>query len=308
MSHDPLSFGLGEMPEERLRLVGDSGRPWLEQLPGVVAECVARWSLTLHAGFSDLSYNYAAPGVRADGSAIVLKVCYPDADFRNELAALQLFAGRGVVRLLEADASRGAMLLERLIPGVPLSAVGDAERQANIAASVMRKLWRPAPPGQILPSVATWIDHMADAAPKLLPGSAMPPALVERALALYSRLSATASEPVLLHGDLHQGNILSAQREAWLAIDPKGVTGPAIWETGPLLLNLLAQPADTAANRQRLDQFVARLAEELGFSEWEIRAWGVVRAVLASFWSLEDSGTAWHGAQTLADLLDRPGH
>ncbi len=40
-----------------------------------------------------------------------------------------------------------------------------------------------------------------------------------------------------MHGDLHHGNILSATREPWLAIDPKGVIGDLTYETTAFLRN-----------------------------------------------------------------------
>jgi streptomycin 6-kinase len=61
------------------------------------------------------------------------------------------------------------------------------------------------------------------------------------ALARAERLSAdlleSAATEVLLHGDLHHFNILSARREPWLCIDPKGMRGHPGYEVGPFLLN-----------------------------------------------------------------------
>ena len=56
-------------------------------------------------------------------------------------------------------------------------------------------------------------------------------------LTLIADLLASGGEPLLLHGDLHQGNILAAGRAPWLAIDPKGVVGEATYETAALLHN-----------------------------------------------------------------------
>jgi len=41
-----------------------------------------------------------------------------------------------------------------------------------------------------------------------------------------------------MHGDFHHYNVLSSDR-GWLAIDPKGMLGPAAYEVGPLLMNPL---------------------------------------------------------------------
>ena len=52
-----------------IELRGAAGAEWLERLPAIVARCEERWSLAVGPPFPELSYNYAAPVVRADGTA-----------------------------------------------------------------------------------------------------------------------------------------------------------------------------------------------------------------------------------------------
>ena len=70
----------------------------------------------------------------------------------------------------------------------------------------------------------------------------LPPRLVTEAQRLYVDLLASSAPAVLLHGDLHHGNILR-HGEDWVAIDPKGVIGEPAYECGPLLFNPLPQVA-----------------------------------------------------------------
>jgi streptomycin 6-kinase len=42
---------------------------------------------------------------------------------------------------------------------------------------------------------------------------------------------------VLLHADLHYENVLAADREPWLAIDPKPMLGVAEYQVAPALWN-----------------------------------------------------------------------
>jgi len=112
-------------------------------------------------------------------------------------------------------------------------------------------------------------------------------------------------EPVLLHGDLHHDNILAAERQPWLAIDPKGLVGEPEYEVGALLRNpmpgLLAIPHPERVLARRLDI----LAESLGFDRDRLRAWGLAQAVLAAWWSIEDHGQGWETWIACAALLDR---
>lgn len=279
-------------------MLGDTGAAWLRRLPGIAAECARRWSLALGAPFPQLSINYAAPGIRADGAPVVLKICIPGPEFLTEAEALRLCDGRGSVQLLAADLDQGALLLERLHPGTPLLDIdaapedGDEARANSIAAGVMRQLCRPVPASHPFPSFNEWVEHMAERSPRLL-GDAHPrlSRWIDYALALFADLRASGDDrPVVLHGDLHHGNILSATRQPWLAIDPKGVVGEPVCETGPLLINALPSPVGPAAFRRCLDRRVDQLAEELGFDRQRLRAWGIVRAVMSSYWTVEDHG------------------
>jgi streptomycin 6-kinase len=134
----------------------EKGRAWLDRLPALLATCERRWGLTIGVRFPSQSPHYVAPALRADGAALVVKVCAPTGEFVQEAEALRLFAGRGTVQLLACDPSNEVLLLERLQPGTPLSCVADDEQATFIAATVMRQLWRPVPQGHPFPSVFDW--------------------------------------------------------------------------------------------------------------------------------------------------------
>ena len=295
------------VPENLVRTVvalrGEAGAEWLRNLPALTAELESRWSLKVDRPFPALSFNWAAPAVR-DAAPAVLKLSFPgDKEFRTEAAALELFDGRGACRLLEISLDRGAMLLERLQPGTRLTAVEDDEEATTIAAGVMKKLRRPAPSEHAFPLVSDWTRGFERLRSRFDGGTGpMPADLVGRAESLFAELLASPGEPMLLHGDLHQENILKAGREPWLAIDPKGVVGEAAYETAALLHNpvgALDAPDPKGLLERRLDV----LSEELGLDRARIRAWGIAQAVLAAYWSLEDSGRAWDEALVFARLL-----
>ena len=100
------------------------------------------------------------------------------------------------------------------------------------------------------------------------------PGLVQRAEAASQEFFAEAYVPTLIHGDLHHFNILSSER-SWLAIDPKGVIGPAAYEVGPLLTNpwvVRGLPPEAAQLTAREFQF-SRNAWELKGSASASGAW-----------------------------------
>ena len=120
---------------------------------------------------------------------------------------------------------------------------------------------------------------------------------------LFAELLGSQSEPVLLHGDLHHDNILAAERQPWLALDPKGIVGEPAYEVGALLRNpmpgILALPDVRGVLARRLDQF----AEELTLERQRLLGWGIAQAVLSGWWSYEDHGHGWEPAVACAEIL-----
>jgi streptomycin 6-kinase len=290
-------------PAFRQRVVGvagQSGEAWVDALPTLVASFAGRWRLAILPPYQPPSYNYVAPAVRADGTGCVLKACLPGPERETEPAMLDLCDGRGMVRLLEHDPEAGVMLLERLEPGTPLLELQDDDEATRIAARVMRRFWRPVPQEHVFPSIADWLRGFDRHCEANNGGSGpLPRDLFERAESLAPQLLASSAEPVVLHGDLHHWNILAAQREPWLAIDPKGVTGEPAYDVGAWLRNPMPNIPETPV----LERRVAIFADELGFDRQRLVAWGAVGAVLSAVWSAEGGGTNWGPATVAAERL-----
>lgn len=280
------------------------GAEWLENLPNLLAECEQRWGLVIRPSNFTLSYNYVAPATLADGTEIVLKVGVPNRELRTEIAALRIYDGRGCVRLLDADPDAGILLLERLSPGEMLTIVTDDDEATRLAALAMQTLWRPLPAVYNFPSVADWTGGLAKLREEFGGGTGpYDQKLVETAESLFTDLLASSSEPVLLHGDLHHYNILSAG-DGWKAIDPKGVAGEPAYEVGALLRNpftIFAEPDLKRITARRLDI----LAETLDMDRERLRQWSLAQAVLSAWWSYEDGGDAavWEPTMRLASVL-----
>lgn len=284
---------------------GDEGSAWLGRLPDIISKCEELWSLETGPPFANLSYNFAAPARRIDGAEFVIKIGVPRDELVSEIEALQHYDGRGSVRLVDARSDQGVLLLERLEPGdmmVDLCPENDDEATA-IAAGVMGQLWQPVAPGHNFKKIEEWFEGLA-ALRTAFNGSCgpFPKKLVETAESLYADLSQSMSKPVLLHGDLHHYNILSATRAPWLAIDPKGVVGEAVYEVGALLRN----PLDlmTWPNLERiLKRRVAILAEMLELDRQRILGWSMAQAVLSTWWSYEDNDPDWADTLLVAELF-----
>ena len=278
-----------DFARKMIALGGEEGHAWLERLPTILAACEQRWGLTIGLPF-DLSYNYVVPALRSDGTSVVVKACLPDGE-STQVEALRLFDGHGMVQLLAYDEVNEVMLLERLRPGTLLSTVEDDEKATSIAASVMRQMWRPVPQELAFPSVFDWGKGFVRLRQHYRGGCGpFPPVLLEEAESLFDELNASMADPVLLHGDLHHENILAAEREPWLAIDPKGLVGEPAYETGALLRNQLSAVLEDPQPVRIMARRVEQLAEELGLDRARVRGWGLAQAVLSAWWDVEDFG------------------
>lgn len=284
----------------------DEDPAWLHGLSDLLDRLAARWSLTLGPHFPELSYNYVAPAMRADGTPCVLKVSRHIGETRHEIAALRLWDGHGAVRLLAADPDVGALLLERLEPGTLLVEVAERDDDAatRVAADLLRRLWRPALGGHVLRPLRSWFAGFDRCREALRRGDrGFPAAVFERADALLGELVASAPADVILHGDHHHFNILKSVRPGdpapqWRVIDPKGLAGDRCFDICQFLFN----PGDEVPSvvARRVDIFTA----ELGLDRPRAKQWCFLWAILQACWDFEDDDVeGWHTNLARADLL-----
>lgn len=256
------------------------GAEWLESLPAIVEACAERWSLRLGAPFEDGNVSLVVRAERADRTPAVLKVNFPDEESACEPDALLLWDGRGAVRLLERDDERRALLLERCEPGSPLWEVEDDEEGARVAAAVLGSLWRPVPEPGAFVALADTASRWAVELPRDWESAGRPfeRRLVDEAVSACLELGGEQGDQVVLHQDFHGGNVLSATREPWLAIDPKPLTGEREFDAASLLRDrrwLLGGAEDVPRVRRRLDV----LEDELGLDRERMRRWGIAHAL-----------------------------
>ncbi len=283
-------------------------KAWLERLPELVACCEQLWDLRpaepLIDEFVWMKANYIVPAVRSDGTEVVLKVMESPQTFACELEALELSGNEGCVEILASDRKLQTLMLERVRPGIPLAQQPDDEQNTRIAARVMQKLWRPAPAEHGLQTVEEQIASLARLRQRFDGGTGpVPEGWVARAEEAFEELLATSQGPVILHGDLHHWNILSAEREPWLAIDPHGKVGDRGYDIVSYLSNKPSRSCDGTDDKRLMSRRADILAEELGMIREWVLTWGWATDVLTAAMYTDE----WEGhirrANTLASVM-----
>ena len=199
---------------------------------------------------------------------------------------LQRWGGDGAVRLLSADPHRRALLLERL-HATDLDSLPVLEA-CEVVAGLYARIHVPALPQ--LRSVTSYLDRWTPQLRALPRDAPIPRRLVEQTLALIADLFADRRRRtgVLLHGDLHYQNVLAGDREPWLVIDPKPMSGDRHYEPAPMLWNRWEEAVATGDLRFALRRRFHTLVDAAGLDEERARDWVVVRMVYNMVWELED--------------------
>ena len=213
---------------------GDVGREWLARLPTLVADAAGAWQLQVGAPYEPGgNVGWVAPVRRADGSEAVLKVECPGHPNPWASEGLRHWAGRGAVRVLDADPVRQVLLLERCVPGTN----GDelSVTKANEAiASVLAQLHAVEPPAaDEFEPLATLVERSRTTMWDWFERFERPVdrGLVAQADELFTSLASSSTDTVLLHGDLGPSNVVLSER-GWLAIDPYPVLGDRAFDVG----------------------------------------------------------------------------
>jgi streptomycin 6-kinase len=219
------------------------------------------------------------------GEDAVLKVQKPHRESEHEAAALELWDGDGSIRLLAHDPERHALLLERCVPGTPLSEAGQ-DVALDVFVGLLPRLWKPVAEHfrPLADEAAWWVEYLPrewEAA-----GRQFERRLLGAAVDALTELAPSQGEQVLLHQDLHGENVLAAEREPWLVIDPKPLAGEREFAIAPIVRSF-----ELGHSRRDVLHRFDRLTSELGLDRDRARGWTVGQTIA---WSVGSEYHATH--------------
>ncbi|RDZ17850.1 hydrogenase expression protein HypB [Priestia megaterium] len=280
------------------------GQKWLADFPQLIRYCQQRWHINIQSHFP-LSYHFVAPARKTDGSELVVKLFVEPSELLHEQEALTALAGENTVKIVDSDAEKGILMLEKLSPGCSLSSLLTKDEAALIAARLMKSLRR-VPHSDSTIETAVKRERQLRTCVETYPNGIglLSSETLQSALSTFSELNRSCQQLFLLHGDLHHDNILQSGEDTWKIIDPKGLIGEKEYEIIPFLLNHLPKTNVAKVIDYRINIFV----EELNLSKKRILLWGYAHSVLATCWLIEDCQDAasfLHAIEAFQHLYER---
>jgi streptomycin 6-kinase len=257
-------------------------RAWLAALPSQIEEIASAWSLELaEPCLPGGQCAWVAPARDRTGRELMLKVGWRHWEAEHEADALRLWEGDGGVHCVAARAldDTAALLLERCVPGVALKDVLPEPEQDIVLGGLLCRLWEHQPPaGHPFRPLREMCDEWADSFEVNFSSDSrgLDPAIARDGIAVLRELPRTADPAVLLCTDLHAENILAAEREPWLAIDPKPFVGDPAYDAVQHMLNCDERLATNPTGLSR------RMAALLDVDPERVRLWLFARCAQES--------------------------
>lgn len=215
---------------------GKLNQRWVSALPEQVAALARDWQLDVGEELGEEFGNDYASGVY---SVVVnctgplgdawLKLAPDSYALAEEVAMLRQFAPSGRVPAVLATA-RGAMLIEAVRPGTPVELLPREKAPSPTEyARFLDDLHSAGDPGSAPREVPDWLELMYGWTERA--GTD-----VVESRRITRELLATPADRVLLHGDLHLGNVLASDTRGLVARSPIACAGERCFDAADYVL------------------------------------------------------------------------
>ncbi|MFI2312469.1 aminoglycoside phosphotransferase [Streptomyces sp. CB00072] len=278
------------MDEVGARLVarfGPEAEGWLAEVPNLAAQLAARWGLALGELFESGASSVVLRCQWPDGTPAVLKLS-PDRALLNKQAEMLLvFAPSGrVPAALAVDAEAGAMVLEEVLPGT----VAEDMPQKSLPrqwGELLAALHAVAPPVHWPLDLRGRFDEAFVRIGRRLSepaiGARIDQAAWRRARQRCEVLLDSQARFVLLHGDLHLGNVLDGgPLRGLIAIDPKACVGDPCFDAVDYVV--------AGAGHEGVEARCQQVATACQLDGDRLYAWSRVVAPMAAIANLANGG------------------
>ena len=292
-----------EAHQRLYRYLGDETADFLKKVQKRLEKYTRLWQL------SDLSFiptdavNLLLFCESKPYGSCVLKICIPGPEVATEVNCLLAYEGREYCKLWAYDLSDDVLLLERIYPGDQMWAVEDYRKRARLMGTVIIELkldematiycGKEASPSKKMlleqyPTYLTWLERVycnlakkGDLEEMLF--------YLDKVMEVYTELKERHPRVCLLHGDLHQKNMLRNEKGGYTIIDPKGVVDTPVMETARFLRNeTLCREGEILREENKIREMVAVMSPIIGFPKEDLLKGLFIDTALSCSWTLEE--------------------
>jgi len=278
------------------------GEEWVDGLENNVRELESMWSIKVLDPFAAGEFNYVAPARLSNGELAVVKLAppYETTEIFAEAAYLRARDGRGAVHLIAEDRSRKAILIEHALPGKNMTESFENDEPASVEPAIraLKASLLPPPVGASdLVDLDRWFNGL-----RRFSSTEFPADYATKALKIYDDLSGGTSQTFYLHGDFHPGNLVTAVREPFLLIDPKGMVGHIGYDIACFLNNFHWWQDEKRDVASRLHKAVVQFADAFHIDPFELRQWAFAQMVLGAWWTFDEMPEFYDNEVAKADV------
>ena len=299
-----LKVNVPKEAHQRLyRYLGDETADFLKKVQKRLEKYTRLWQLSNLSFMPTDTVNLLFSCESKRYGHCVLKMCIPGPEVPTEVNCLLAYEGRGYCRLWAYDLSDDVLLLERIFPGDQMWAVEDYRERARLVGARIIELRlnemvapccrkEPSPSKELLleqyPTYLTWLkrvysnlENKGDLEEVLF--------YLDKVMEVYTELRERHPQVCLLHGDLHQENMLLNGEGGYTIIDPKGVVDAPVMETARFLRNeTLSREGEILREEEKIREMVAIMSPIIGFSEEDLLKGLFIDTALSCSWTLEE--------------------
>jgi len=259
---------------------GDKSEDWLSDIYGRIEKYAELWELSQLA-FMETDTD--CPLFSCDSAvhgACIFKICLTEPEFETGVNCLRVYDGTAYVKLYAYDLTDYVVLLERVTPGNQMWDVEDFRERARLFAEIVKDLpilW------DGYGKFPTYRMQMEDLRITLIDLGDREKALfyLDEALRIYDELKQNYNRKYMLHGDLHQYNILLNSKGGYTIIDPKGVVDDPVMETARYLMN------ESPCGAEKIREIISIISSIIGIPKEDITKSMFIDAALGQCWNLD---------------------
>ena len=274
-----------DMPENArqglYRYMGDKTDDFISQINKRLEKYIDIWQLSNLSFMRTNTINLLFSCESSLYASCVLKMCIPGPEVATEVNCLRAYDGRSYCKLWDYDLTDDVLLLEQVIPGCQMWAVEDYRERALLMGMTIKGLPIPYNGLEKYPTYLTWME---DIYRKLTNMGGLEDVLfyLNKAMEIYIELKQRHRQACLLHGDLHQENMLLNSNGGYTIIDPKGVVDDPVMETSRFLMN------ETPCGENKILEMAAIMSPFIDISVKDILKSMFVDTALGSSWSMSE--------------------